>query len=111
MPVSTKGANPFEDTKFNDQNWAILDVVLGVAAELDCTPAQVALTWALHQPGLTGLIIGASRAEQVQPNVAAANIELNADQMARLAAISAPQGTFFSPWLQRLIFGGQTVKG
>lgn len=104
------GANPFGDTKFNDHNWAILDVVRAVAEELGCTPAQVALAWALLQPGITGLILGASRAEQLQANMAAVQVDLTPDQMVRLATISAPQGMFFSPWLQDLVFGGQNVE-
>lgn len=105
------GANPFGDTKFTDQNWAVLDVVRDVAAEAGYTPAQVALAWALRQPGIAGLIIGASRPDQMRANMAAADCVLDADQMARLSAISAPQGQFFSPWLQRLVFGGQDVRG
>jgi aryl-alcohol dehydrogenase-like predicted oxidoreductase len=105
------GANPFGDTKFTDHNWAILDVVLAVAVEVECSPAQVALAWALRQPGIAGLIIGASRADQVRANMAAAQIDLNMDQMAKLSAVSAPQGFFFSPWLQQLVFGGQDVRG
>lgn len=105
------GANPFGATKFNEQNWAILDVVRAVASQLDCTPAQVALAWALAQPGITGLILGASRADQLLANIAAAQIDLTPDQMARLAAISAPIGVFFSPWLKQLVFGGQAVEG
>ena len=105
------GANPFGDSKFTDQNWAVLDVVRKVASEAGCSPAQVALAWALRQPGITGVIIGASRADQVHANMAAAQIELSADQLAQLSAISQPQGMFFSPWLQTLIFGGQQVRG
>ena len=105
------GANPFGDTKFTDHNWAVLEAVRGVAQEAGYTPAQVALAWALGQLGITGLIIGASRAEQLDTNMAASQIALSADQMAQLSAISAPQDHFFSPWLQNLVFGGQSVQG
>lgn len=105
------GANPFGDTKFTDRNWAVLDVVRAVAVEAGCTPAQVALGWALRQPGMTGLIIGASRADQVQVNMSAAHLDLSGDQLERLSVVSAPQGLFFSPWLQQVVFGGQTVRG
>ena len=105
------GANPFGDTKFTDQNWAVLDVVRDVASDAGCTPAQVALAWALHQPGITGVIIGASRADQVRANMASAQVHLSADQLAQLSAVSAPQGVFFSPWLKQLVFGGQSVRG
>ena len=105
------GANPFGDTKFTDQNWAVLEFVKDVAQEAGCNPAQVALAWALGQLGITGLIMGASRAEQLTANMAASQIALTADQIGRLSAVSAPQGHFFSPWLQNLVFGGQAVQG
>lgn len=46
------GANPFGDRKFTERNWAILDTLREVAAELDCTPAQAALAWAMSRPGV-----------------------------------------------------------
>lgn len=103
------GANPFGDTKFSNRNWEILEVVKEVAKELSCTPAQVALAWAVSQPGVTGLIIGASHTEQLRANMTAMDIELSADQVARLTVVSALDGLFFSAWLQRIVFGGQNV--
>ena len=105
------GANPFGDTKFTAQNWAVLNCVRRVADEIGASPAQVSLAWALRQPGMTGLILGASRVEQLTANMAAATLELGADHLAQLQAVSAPQGHFFSPWLQKLVFGGESVQG
>lgn len=107
------GANPFGDTKFSDRNWEILEVVAAVAQELECTPAQVALRWSSQQPTVAGLIIGASRVSQLQENIAALDIALNADQLARLDAASAIVPTYpatvASPAINRMLFGGHAV--
>lgn len=107
------GANPFGDTKFSDRNWEILDVVRAVAQELECTPAQVALRWSSQQPTVAGLIIGASRVPQLQENMAALDIVLSADQLARLDAVSAIVPTYpatvASPAINKMLFGGHAV--
>jgi aryl-alcohol dehydrogenase-like predicted oxidoreductase len=52
--------------------------------------AQVALAWLLGRPGVTSLIIGARTDEQLADNLASAELELTADERARLDAVSAP---------------------
>lgn len=51
--------------------------------------AQVALSWLLHQPVVTSVIIGAKRVDQLDDNLAATAIKLNADELARLDKVSA----------------------
>ena len=51
--------------------------------------AQVALAWTLTKPAVTSLIVGARTEEQLADNLAAANLELSADEIARLDAVSA----------------------
>ncbi|MBI5836850.1 MAG: aldo/keto reductase [Candidatus Eisenbacteria bacterium] len=43
-----------------------------------------AVAWVLRQPGITGAIIGASRAEQLGVSLAAVDMELDAEEMAAL---------------------------
>ena len=49
-----------------------------VATEVDAKPAQVALAWLISLPGVVA-IPGASSVEQLEFNVAAAEIELSTD--------------------------------
>ncbi len=42
-----------------------------LAAEIDCTPAQLALAWCLRNPRVSSVITGASRIEQIEENLAA----------------------------------------
>jgi len=59
-----------------------------VAAEAGATPAQVALAWLAAQPSVTP-IASATKVEQVEELLGVLNLELSADQLARLSAASA----------------------
>lgn len=109
------GANPFGDSKFADRNWDVLDVVEAIAAEVDASPAQVALAWAMARPGISSTLIGARTVEQLKGNLAAAALRLDDGQMARLNEASAPASNFTagltSPAIRHMIFGGHDVRG
>ncbi|WBH17687.1 aldo/keto reductase [Sphingomonas radiodurans] len=109
------GANPFGDSKFVDRNWDILDVLKAIAVELDRPAAQVALAWTLARPGVTSTLIGASKVSQLESNIAATDIHLDAEQMQRLDTASAPAAGFSAsltqPFVRRMIFGGHDVSG
>lgn len=109
------GANPFGDTIFTDRNWAVLDVLRAVAAEAGRPPAQVALAWASRRPGISSLIIGASKADQLTDNVASLDVALTPDQVKALdeAGGTEPMNlyTIFTPMVNRMVFGGASVSG
>ncbi|MGA3259815.1 MAG: aldo/keto reductase [Bryobacteraceae bacterium] len=69
--------------------YRIVDVMLEIAAGRGVTPAQVALNWVRSKPGVDTVILGARNEEQLRDNLASAAWELNADEMARLDAVSA----------------------
>ena len=53
--------------------------------------AQMALAWVLRDPRMTTALIGASRVEQIEQNVAAlANLHFTAEELARIDAILQP---------------------
>ncbi len=110
-----RGPNPFGDSKFTDRNWGVLDALKGVAAELDRTPAEVALAWAMARPGVTSTLVGASSVAQLQSNLGAAGIDLSPDQMQRLNEVSAAPPGFTAglatPGIRRMLFGGHEVQG
>ena len=107
------GANPFGNSKFVDRNWDVLDVLKSVAAEQDRPAAQVALAWVMARPGVAATLVGASKPSQLASNMAATEIELNADQRKRLDEASAPATGFSaglsSPVVRRMVFGGNDV--
>jgi aryl-alcohol dehydrogenase-like predicted oxidoreductase len=65
----------------------LIDALREIAAAHDATPAQIALAWVVHHDNVVA-IPGASSVAQLEANVAAADIELSADEMARLTAVS-----------------------
>lgn len=64
-------------------------VVKEIAQERDATPAQIGLAWLLAQPRVI-TIPKTSNLERGRENLAAADIELDADDIARLNAITGP---------------------
>jgi aryl-alcohol dehydrogenase-like predicted oxidoreductase len=60
-----------------------------VAGARGVSMAQVALAWVLAQPGITSAIVGASSLEQLDDNLAAADLVLSAEELATLDAATA----------------------
>jgi aryl-alcohol dehydrogenase-like predicted oxidoreductase len=109
------GANPFGDSLFTDRNWKIVHTLRRVAHESGHSPANVALSWVTQRPGITSTLMGVSRAEQVNNNIAALEVVLSKDQMAELDQISSPEArmlySLFSPAVrQHVVFGGSNVS-
>ena len=55
-----------------------------IAAELDLTLSQFALAWALANPNVSAVIMGATKPGQVKENVKASGVKLSADVMRRI---------------------------
>lgn len=71
---------------YQDNDFAILEVVETVAREYGVSPAKIALAWLLHKPGVTAPIIGASKLHQLDELVEALDIRLSDETIARLEA-------------------------
>ncbi len=65
-----------------------VDVMRGIAKAHDCSVAQIALAWLLHQTSVTTVIIGAKTDEQLDDNLAAVNITLGAEDLKALDEVS-----------------------
>ena len=68
----------------SELDFAVVDRVAEVAAERGVSAAQVALAWLLHKPGVTAPIVGATKLEHLDDAVAAEQLALDADVVARL---------------------------
>lgn len=53
-----------------------------------CTPAQLAMAWAIAQPGITVILPGAKSVDQVRANAAAAAVKIPTEVLAELNTIS-----------------------
>ncbi len=72
------------DDRFDEQDWAVLDVVRELADEKDATPTQVSLAWLLAKDVVTAPIIGPKSSDQLADNLGALDVELTDEEMARL---------------------------
>lgn len=68
----------------------VVEAVREVAARRGATMAQVALRWVLSRPEVTVAISGADDDAQMAENLGAVDLALEADDLAHLDAISAP---------------------
>ncbi|MBL0212460.1 MAG: aldo/keto reductase [Myxococcales bacterium] len=71
------------------RNWTILDAVRAVATETGATPSAVSLAWLLAKPQVTSVIFGARNLEQLDANLAGADLELSAKHVEVLDKASA----------------------
>lgn len=74
----------------DERGIAIAEVVVAVADEVDRTPAQVALNWVLHRPGVTAPIVGARTSEQLVDSLGATGWKLAPEHVERLDVVSTP---------------------
>jgi voltage-dependent potassium channel beta subunit len=87
-PEGTRAANPGDRdfmARFLDDR--VLERVQGLrplAAEAGASMSQLAIAWVLREPNVASAIVGASSPEQVEENVAAAEVELDMDTLAAI---------------------------
>jgi 1-deoxyxylulose-5-phosphate synthase len=67
-----------------DVDFAVVDRCVEVAAERGVPAAQVALAWLLARPGVTAPIVGATKLGHVEDALAAEQLSLSEEEMARL---------------------------
>ncbi len=84
-PGGVRAMNSLFGTENLERAQPLLELLRTVAAAHDAKPAQVALAWLLSLPRVV-VIPGASSVEQLEFNVAAADLDLNADSVASLTA-------------------------
>ena len=66
------------------EDFDVIDRLNDVAQERDDSPAQVALAWLLHKPGVTAPIVGATKLEHLEDALAAAELSLSPEEIERL---------------------------
>jgi aryl-alcohol dehydrogenase-like predicted oxidoreductase len=113
VDVKDSGNPVLERFAKGEQNWQIVDTLLQVAKGLGRTPAEVALAWVISRPCVTSTLIGATKVDQLEKNLAAASITLPEDAMRVLDQVSALEPTeldhFFGPEMQRMVSGNTSI--
>jgi aryl-alcohol dehydrogenase-like predicted oxidoreductase len=91
-PAGSRHLTEWDEPPVRDQEglYDIIEALVEIAEAHDVSAAQVALAWTLGRPGISSLIVGARTEEQLADNLRAAELELGADERARLDELSAP---------------------
>ena len=86
-----------------ERGFDIIDTLQEIANAHKASVAQIALAWLLHQDGVTSVIVGARKEEQLVDNLKSADIELSAEDLARLDEVSrlAPEYPHWMAPMQR----------
>jgi aryl-alcohol dehydrogenase-like predicted oxidoreductase len=66
------------------EDFDVTDRVAEVAGERGVPAAQIALAWLMHRPGVTAPIVGATKVEHLEDALAAAELDMADEDMARL---------------------------
>lgn len=72
-----------------EKTYGIIETMQKIAGRTGATVAQIALAWLFHQPVVTSVIIGARKASQLEDNLAAADLKLDAADLDTLNQASA----------------------
>ena len=75
---------------YRDTDFRIVDRVVALAGQKGVKPAQIALAWLLHQPGVTAPIVGATKMEQLDQAIAALDITLSEEECRNLGELYEP---------------------
>jgi L-glyceraldehyde 3-phosphate reductase len=77
-------------SKSKDERKRILQSLNGLARERGQSLAQMAVAWTLRHAGMSSVVMGASRVEQVEQNVAAlAKLDFTKEELAHIDALTA----------------------
>jgi aryl-alcohol dehydrogenase-like predicted oxidoreductase len=81
-----RGETAFQQPEIG-RTLAFVDRLRPIADRLGCTVAALAIAWTLAVPGVTGAIVGARRAEQVDEWLEADDLELDPDTVAEIESL------------------------
>ena len=87
-------------------NHAVVDLLETIAARKNATPGQIALAWLLAQKPWVVPIPGTRRLDRLEENLAAADVELTADDLRQIDDASARinvQGARYPDFMQRVL--------
>jgi aryl-alcohol dehydrogenase-like predicted oxidoreductase len=87
-PEDYRHTRPHFSAEKLPRNLALAERLREIASKVDSTPAAVALSWVIEQPGITVALPGAKSVEQVGANAAAADLVLPEDVLAELDEMS-----------------------
>ncbi len=90
-PAGSRHLTEWSEPPVHDQSklYDIIETAVEIGEAHGVSAARVSLAWTLSKPGVTSLIVGARTTEQLRDSLAAADLVLSDDEIARLDAVSA----------------------
>lgn len=109
---SDRGA--WAESNLTERTYAIVDALIAIAKRVDSTPARVALAWLAQKPGVSSIILGARSQKQLDDNLAAASLVLDAAHIGQLDELSKPALSFpadFLGMIPSFAYAGTSING
>jgi 1-deoxyxylulose-5-phosphate synthase len=89
--TTRSGSDPFADYLYDQPtDFDVVERVAELAGERGVPPAQLALSWLLHKPAVSAPIVGATKVEHLHDALAAEQLTLSDEEIARLEEPYAP---------------------
>ena len=88
-----------------ERAYDIIDVMKRIGINHNVSVARVALAWILTKPGITSIIIGAKREEQLIDNIECTKLELGDEELKELETVSALQPEYPAWMVNRQMTG------
>jgi aryl-alcohol dehydrogenase-like predicted oxidoreductase len=85
-----------------EAGFGLIEKMRPIAAAHDASVAQVAIAWLLGKPGVSAVLIGASKPKQLEDNLGAVNVRLSAEEMTLLDAQS-PHAAYYPTWFNEAL--------
>jgi aryl-alcohol dehydrogenase-like predicted oxidoreductase len=82
-----------------EKGYEVVDLLKQIGQQDQASPAQVAIAWMLTKPFISSIIIGASKIEQLDDNLGAAELKLSVQEVEKLDGLTAPQ-PIYPGWMQ-----------
>jgi aryl-alcohol dehydrogenase-like predicted oxidoreductase len=102
QPEGTRFADGWAEPPISNEKrlFDIIETMVAVGDAHGVSAAQVALAWIVGRPGVTTAVIGARKEQQLDDNLAAANLELADDEIAAIEKVSRPE-LLYPYWHQK----------
>ncbi|GIF76250.1 aldo/keto reductase [Asanoa siamensis] len=86
-----RGVEAYAGRNASEQTWQIIEALGDIAKARGVSMAAIALAWLADAPAVTSVILGARTTAQLDDNLTAGDLVLDADERARLDEVSAPR--------------------
>ena len=92
-----------------ERAYDLIDLLQSIGKKHDAVPAQISLAWLLSRPTVSALLVGAASVKQLEANLGAADVTLDADDLAQLDAATRPTAPYPN-WFSARVADGKAYE-